>query len=196
MKSHTSSSSSPGTTLTIAGDYMVFSTSHMCSVTLTRQRSAHYVLLELLQPAPSDPSQLNRSQYSRLLQVLYLKRLNTFIANQSFKMEGKNLPSMEKQSYYMVKLDINKGYLHVLVDLHYRDLASFVWNDPVICNWSYKVKDDCYLTTNHLKRLAFPLMLMGGIPSYHSQTSQSYTYAFWHKLFGTIAALTDDGLNL
>ncbi|KAN0022967.1 hypothetical protein ACTFIU_009050 [Dictyostelium citrinum] len=37
--------------------------------------------------------------------VLDLKRLNTFIANQSFKMEGiKNLPSMVKQGYYMVKL--------------------------------------------------------------------------------------------
>ncbi|KAM9974288.1 hypothetical protein ACTFIR_012809 [Dictyostelium discoideum] len=39
--------------------------------------------------------------------VLYLKRLNTYINNQSFKMEGiKNLPSMVKQGYYMVKLDI------------------------------------------------------------------------------------------
>ncbi|KAN0015758.1 hypothetical protein ACTFIU_005705 [Dictyostelium citrinum] len=38
--------------------------------------------------------------------VLDLKRLNTFIANQSFKMEA---------------------YLHVLVDQHYRDLFRFVW---------------------------------------------------------------------
>ncbi|KAN0018573.1 hypothetical protein ACTFIU_011191 [Dictyostelium citrinum] len=60
--------------------------------------------------------------------VLDLKRLNTFIANQSFKMEGiKNLPSMVKQGYYMVKLDIKKAYLHVLVDPHYRDLFRFVW---------------------------------------------------------------------
>ncbi|KAN0030092.1 hypothetical protein ACTFIV_011315 [Dictyostelium citrinum] len=61
--------------------------------------------------------------------VLDLKRLNTFIANQSFKMEGiKNIPSMVKQGYYMVKLDINKAYLHVLVDPQYRDLFRFVWN--------------------------------------------------------------------
>ncbi|KAM9951198.1 hypothetical protein ACTFIT_012304 [Dictyostelium discoideum] len=47
--------------------------------------------------------------------VLDLKRLNTYINNQSFKMEGiKNLPSMVKQGYYMVKLDIKKAYLHVL----------------------------------------------------------------------------------
>ncbi|KAN0022944.1 hypothetical protein ACTFIU_009027 [Dictyostelium citrinum] len=60
--------------------------------------------------------------------VLDLKRLNTFIANQSFKMEGiKNLPSMVKQGYYMVKLDIKKAYLHVLVDPHYRALFRFVW---------------------------------------------------------------------
>ncbi|KAM9972497.1 hypothetical protein ACTFIW_006040 [Dictyostelium discoideum] len=46
--------------------------------------------------------------------VLDLKRLNTYINNQSFKMEGiKNLPSMVKQGYYMVKLDIKKAYLHV-----------------------------------------------------------------------------------
>ncbi|KAN0018571.1 hypothetical protein ACTFIU_011189 [Dictyostelium citrinum] len=61
-------------------------------------------------------------------QVLDLKRLNTFITNQSFKMEGiKKLPSMVKQGYYMVKLDIKKAYLHVLVDPHYRDLFPFVW---------------------------------------------------------------------
>ncbi|KAM9954675.1 hypothetical protein ACTFIW_003275 [Dictyostelium discoideum] len=60
--------------------------------------------------------------------VLDLKRLNTFINNQSFKMEGiKNLPSMVKQGYYMVKLDIKKAYLHVLVDPQYRDLFRFVW---------------------------------------------------------------------
>ncbi|KAM9975602.1 hypothetical protein ACTFIW_005475 [Dictyostelium discoideum] len=47
--------------------------------------------------------------------VLDLKRLNTYINNQSFKMEGiKNLPSM-------------KAYLHVLVDPQYRDLFRFVW---------------------------------------------------------------------
>ncbi|KAM9954708.1 hypothetical protein ACTFIW_003308 [Dictyostelium discoideum] len=41
--------------------------------------------------------------------VLDLKRLNTYIN----KMEGiKNLPSMVKQGYYMVKLDIKKAYLH------------------------------------------------------------------------------------
>ncbi|KAN0015733.1 hypothetical protein ACTFIU_005680 [Dictyostelium citrinum] len=63
-----------------------------------------------------------------LRSVLDLKRLNTFIANQSFKMEGiKNLPSMVKQGYYMVKLDIKKAYLHVLIDPHYRDLFRFVW---------------------------------------------------------------------
>ncbi|KAM9943638.1 hypothetical protein ACTFIT_001927 [Dictyostelium discoideum] len=60
--------------------------------------------------------------------VLDLKRLNTYINNQSFKMEGiKNLPSMVKQGYYMVKLDIKKAYLHVLVDPQYRDLFHFVW---------------------------------------------------------------------
>ncbi|KAM9943645.1 hypothetical protein ACTFIT_001934 [Dictyostelium discoideum] len=57
--------------------------------------------------------------------VLDLKRLNTYINN---KMEGiKNLPSMVKQGYYMVKLDIKKAYLHVLVDPQYRDLFRFVW---------------------------------------------------------------------
>ncbi|KAM9950946.1 hypothetical protein ACTFIT_005027, partial [Dictyostelium discoideum] len=60
--------------------------------------------------------------------VLDLKRLNTYINNQSFKMEGiKNLPSMVKQGYYKVKLDIKKAYLHVLVDPQYRDLFRFVW---------------------------------------------------------------------
>ncbi|KAM9994393.1 hypothetical protein ACTFIZ_007539 [Dictyostelium cf. discoideum] len=60
--------------------------------------------------------------------VLDLKRLNTYINNQSFKMEGiKNLPSMVKKGYYMVKLDIKKAYLHVLVDPQYRDLFRFVW---------------------------------------------------------------------
>ncbi|KAM9974227.1 hypothetical protein ACTFIR_003943 [Dictyostelium discoideum] len=59
--------------------------------------------------------------------VLDLKRLNTYINNQSFKMEGiKNLPTMVKQGYYMVKLDIKKAYLHVLVDPQYRDLFRFV----------------------------------------------------------------------
>ncbi|KAM9985598.1 hypothetical protein ACTFIZ_000226 [Dictyostelium cf. discoideum] len=43
-------------------------------------------------------------------------------------MEGiKNLPSMVKQGYYMVKLDIKKAYLHVLVDPQYRYLLRFVW---------------------------------------------------------------------
>ncbi|EAL73789.1 hypothetical protein DDB_G0267304 [Dictyostelium discoideum AX4] len=43
-------------------------------------------------------------------------------------MEGiKNLPSMVKQGYYMVKLDIKKAYLYVLVDPQYRDLFRFVW---------------------------------------------------------------------
>ncbi|KAM9985671.1 hypothetical protein ACTFIZ_012368 [Dictyostelium cf. discoideum] len=43
-------------------------------------------------------------------------------------MEGiKNLPSMVKQGYYMVKLGIKKAYLHVLVDPQYRDLFRFVW---------------------------------------------------------------------
>ncbi|KAM9955160.1 hypothetical protein ACTFIW_008824 [Dictyostelium discoideum] len=60
--------------------------------------------------------------------VLDLKRLNTYINNQSFKMEGiKNLPSMVKQGYYMVKLDIKKAYLHVLVNPQYIDLFRFVW---------------------------------------------------------------------
>ncbi|KAM9954719.1 hypothetical protein ACTFIW_003319 [Dictyostelium discoideum] len=60
--------------------------------------------------------------------VIDFKRLNTYINIQSFKMEGiKNLPSMVKQGYYMVKLDIKKAYLHVLVDPQYRDLFRFVW---------------------------------------------------------------------
>ncbi|KAM9972542.1 hypothetical protein ACTFIR_011909 [Dictyostelium discoideum] len=60
--------------------------------------------------------------------VLDLKRLNTYINNQSFKMEGiKNLPSMVKQVYYMVKLDTKKAYLHVFVDPQYRNLFRFVW---------------------------------------------------------------------
>ncbi|KAM9972457.1 hypothetical protein ACTFIW_010439 [Dictyostelium discoideum] len=67
--------------------------------------------------------------------VLDLKRLNTYINNQSFKMEGiKNLPSMVKQGYYMVKLDIKKAYLHVLVDPQYRDLFRFVWKGSH-CRW-------------------------------------------------------------
>ncbi|KAN0018528.1 hypothetical protein ACTFIU_011146 [Dictyostelium citrinum] len=43
--------------------------------------------------------------------------------------DGKNqeLPSIVKQGYYMVKLDIKKAYLHVLVNPHYRDLSRFVW---------------------------------------------------------------------
>ncbi|KAM9975919.1 hypothetical protein ACTFIR_009760 [Dictyostelium discoideum] len=62
--------------------------------------------------------------------VLDLKRLNTYINDQSFKMEGiKNLPSMVKQGYYMVKLDIKKAYLYVLVDPQYRDLFRFVWKE-------------------------------------------------------------------
>ncbi|KAM9975922.1 hypothetical protein ACTFIR_009763 [Dictyostelium discoideum] len=39
----------------------------------------------------------------------------------------KNLPSMVKQGYNMVKLDIKKDYLHVLVDPQYRDLFRLVW---------------------------------------------------------------------
>ncbi|KAM9974261.1 hypothetical protein ACTFIR_012782 [Dictyostelium discoideum] len=51
-------------------------------------------------------------------------------------MEGiKNLPSMVKQGYYMVKLDIKKAYLHVLVDPQYRDLFRFVWK-----GWHYRWK--------------------------------------------------------
>ncbi|KAM9962817.1 hypothetical protein ACTFIR_005734 [Dictyostelium discoideum] len=43
-------------------------------------------------------------------------------------MEGiKNLPSIVKQGYYIVKLDIKKAYLHLLVDPQYRDLFRFVW---------------------------------------------------------------------
>ncbi|KAN0033197.1 hypothetical protein ACTFIV_005208 [Dictyostelium citrinum] len=42
--------------------------------------------------------------------------------------QSNHLPSMVKQGYYMVKLDIKKAYLHVLVDPHYRDLFRFVWN--------------------------------------------------------------------
>ncbi|KAM9957070.1 hypothetical protein ACTFIR_003807 [Dictyostelium discoideum] len=43
-------------------------------------------------------------------------------------MEGiKNIPSMIKQGYYMVKLDIKKAYLHVLLDPQYRDLFRFEW---------------------------------------------------------------------
>ncbi|KAM9954864.1 hypothetical protein ACTFIW_000967 [Dictyostelium discoideum] len=34
---------------------------------------------------------------------------------------------MVKQGYYMVKLDIKKAYLNVLVDPQYRDLFRFVW---------------------------------------------------------------------
>ncbi|KAN0040693.1 hypothetical protein ACTA71_009031 [Dictyostelium dimigraforme] len=41
--------------------------------------------------------------------------------------EIKNLPSMLKKGYYMVKLDIKKAYLHVLVDPQFRDLFRFVW---------------------------------------------------------------------
>ncbi|KAN0023513.1 hypothetical protein ACTFIV_007899 [Dictyostelium citrinum] len=64
-----------------------------------------------------------------LRSVLDLKKFNTYIAKQSFKMEGiKNLPSMVKQGYYMVKLDIKKAYLHVLLHPHYRDLFRFVLN--------------------------------------------------------------------
>ncbi|KAM9994460.1 hypothetical protein ACTFIZ_012880 [Dictyostelium cf. discoideum] len=62
--------------------------------------------------------------------VLDLKRLNTYINNQSLKIERiKNLSSMVKQGYYMVKLDIKKAYLHVLVDPQYRDLFRFVWQE-------------------------------------------------------------------
>ncbi|KAM9974188.1 hypothetical protein ACTFIR_003904 [Dictyostelium discoideum] len=50
-------------------------------------------------------------------------------------MEGiKNLPSMIKQQYYMVKLDIKKVYLNVLVDPQYRDLFRFVWKGSH-CRW-------------------------------------------------------------
>ncbi|KAN0018530.1 hypothetical protein ACTFIU_011148 [Dictyostelium citrinum] len=42
-------------------------------------------------------------------------------------LNNKNLPLMAKQGYYMVKLDIKKASLHVLVDPHYRDLFRFVW---------------------------------------------------------------------
>ncbi|KAN0045050.1 hypothetical protein ACTA71_006578 [Dictyostelium dimigraforme] len=60
--------------------------------------------------------------------VLDLKRLNSYIVNQSFKMRGiKNLPSMLKKGYYMVKLYIKKAYLHFLVDPQFRDLFRFVW---------------------------------------------------------------------
>ncbi|KAM9997179.1 hypothetical protein ACTFIZ_007930 [Dictyostelium cf. discoideum] len=34
---------------------------------------------------------------------------------------------MVKQGYYMVKFDISKAYLHVLVDPQYRDSFHFVW---------------------------------------------------------------------
>ncbi|KAN0045659.1 hypothetical protein ACTA71_006037 [Dictyostelium dimigraforme] len=40
---------------------------------------------------------------------------------------NKNLPSMLKKGYYIVKLDIKKAYLHVLVDAQFRDLFRFVW---------------------------------------------------------------------
>ncbi|KAN0045612.1 hypothetical protein ACTA71_005990 [Dictyostelium dimigraforme] len=63
--------------------------------------------------------------------VLDLKRLNSYIVNQSFKMEGiKNLPSMLKKGYYIVKLDIKKAYLHVLVDPQFRDLFRFMETMP------------------------------------------------------------------
>ncbi|KAN0040727.1 hypothetical protein ACTA71_009065 [Dictyostelium dimigraforme] len=39
----------------------------------------------------------------------------------------KNLPSMLKKGYYMVKLDIKKAYLHVLVDPQFRDPFRFIW---------------------------------------------------------------------
>ncbi|KAN0001068.1 hypothetical protein ACTFIZ_002291 [Dictyostelium cf. discoideum] len=55
-------------------------------------------------------------------------KLTSRWTSKSFKMEGiKNIPSMVKQGYYMVKLDIKKAYLHVLVDPQYRDLFRFVW---------------------------------------------------------------------
>ncbi|KAM9985676.1 hypothetical protein ACTFIZ_012325, partial [Dictyostelium cf. discoideum] len=41
--------------------------------------------------------------------------------------EIKNLPKIVKQGYYMVKLDIKKAYIHVLVDPQYRDLFRFLW---------------------------------------------------------------------
>ncbi|KAM9954235.1 hypothetical protein ACTFIW_003776 [Dictyostelium discoideum] len=79
--------------------------------------------------------------------VLDLKRLNTYINNQSFKMEGiKNLPSMVKQGYYMVKLDIKKSYLHVLVDPQYRDLFRFVWKGS---HYSWKTMPFGLLTALH-----------------------------------------------
>ncbi|KAN0018534.1 hypothetical protein ACTFIU_011152 [Dictyostelium citrinum] len=40
-------------------------------------------------------------------------------------MEG--IKNLVKQGYYMVKLDIKKAYLHVLVDPHYRYLFRIVW---------------------------------------------------------------------
>ncbi|KAM9957074.1 hypothetical protein ACTFIR_003811 [Dictyostelium discoideum] len=60
---------------------------------------------------------------------LDLKSLNAYINNQSFKMEGiKNLPSIVKQGYYMVKLDIKKAYLHVLVDLRMKSMENQIKN--------------------------------------------------------------------
>ncbi|KAN0025784.1 hypothetical protein ACTFIU_000047 [Dictyostelium citrinum] len=57
-----------------------------------------------------------------------MDQFKPLINNQGLLMEGiKNLPSIVKQGYYMVKLDIKKAYLHVLVDPHYRDLFRFVW---------------------------------------------------------------------
>ncbi|KAN0040691.1 hypothetical protein ACTA71_009029 [Dictyostelium dimigraforme] len=76
--------------------------------------------------SPSNVASGNNNTKSA--SVLDLKRLNSYIVNQSFKMEGiKNLPSMLKKGYYMVKLDIKKAYLHVLVDPQFRDLFRFVW---------------------------------------------------------------------
>ncbi|KAM9954710.1 hypothetical protein ACTFIW_003310 [Dictyostelium discoideum] len=48
---------------------------------------------------------------------------------QPFIQDGRNKEStiVVKQGYYMVKLDIKKAYLHVLVDPQYRDLFRFVW---------------------------------------------------------------------
>ncbi|KAM9962833.1 hypothetical protein ACTFIR_005750 [Dictyostelium discoideum] len=47
---------------------------------------------------------------------------------------GTNLPLMFKQGYNMVRLDIKKPYIQMLVDPQYRDLFRFVWKG-LYCRW-------------------------------------------------------------
>jgi hypothetical protein len=80
---------------------------------------------------------------------------------------------------------------HTALDVLFAFINSL---DPAMRNWPYEAEDDWLLLDNltllaaEIKRLASPLMPMGGIPSYHShtdetltmliRTSQGYNYAF------------------